>query len=60
MIITHSEEEDVEFRRCSIQLEACIIHPVDEPEEEEEQEGFKGCTVQFLSFIKHSVEETGQ
>jgi hypothetical protein len=58
MIITHSEEEDVEFRRCSIQLEACIIHSVDEPEEEED-EGFKGCTVQFLSFIEHSV-ETGQ
>ena len=60
MIITHSEE-DVEFRRCSIQLEACIILSVDEPEEEEEEEdeGFKGCTVQFLSFIEHSV-ETGQ
>ena len=59
MIITYpEEEEDVEFRRCSIQLEARIIHSVDVPEEEDK--GFKGCKVHFLSFIKHSVDEMGQ
>ena len=54
IIIIHPEEEDEEFRLCSIQLALRIIHSVDVPEEEddeekeEEDDGFKSCIFLFL------------